>query len=247
MNILNFMKPWLMLKLGAITMAVYYIFTFSISSDEASVLLADYVNNKAINEVTHGTLGGTFPANEVYDENERNIGVKFWYCLNTSDPQYPRFFLVAEKVSTISRISVDDEPGSDLLVTCDQTFAYRGIQSPKPTDMLSYIRSEREHFGCNLQISKADVIKYTKAFRESSLGNYAKYPFCFFFDDNSGDFKKLVSQPDVSYIRYFMGFDEKESVNQIRVVLMGVDSKGFNVAHAKAIILQKSIPPPPGN
>jgi hypothetical protein len=221
-----------------------------ITHKKADSLLYDYLKYDGLRKAMEYTYGGTFPKDAIYKSGDTAVGVRLWYCYNKSDTLYPKVFLAAEKVSSYAYPKEEDKPASDNL-TIGAPF-YNRETSVSRGDAISDLRRKKEEPGTPFTISKDKVIEFSTEFRlrTKHLADL-KYKYCFFFYDNTNDFKKLLTQTDhsnrkdITYIRYYFGFDKDESLNDLRVILLGANSKAESVAEENSLILQKSVPPPP--
>jgi hypothetical protein len=212
--------------------------------DTAVTLVKDFERETQTNSKWEKNLGGTFPVEDIYKPGENNIGVMFWYCLNPNPGATPKFFLAAEKVSTYSAPTPGMKPQNALSLP-DKCFTTDIISASGSVRQL--LISHKEKGGQPALVVPADAEGYTVNFTKE-LGGYAAHPYCFFFEDNDEQLKNLCAQPGVTHVRYYFGLNTNDKPNILRVILVAVDSNGENVDGSESMmILQKSVPPPPGS
>lgn len=219
--------------------------------EEADDLVVNYLNNSNLMKVTENVLGGTFPKDSIYKSGDGRVGVRLWYCYNETDNRYPKIFLASERLPSYSFPSEQDTPYYPILAAMDaaSSFSYKPTGQLAKGDGYRYISNTSQTAGKMVGISKMDVIDFSQAFK-NKIAN-VKYPFAFFFYDNTNHFGKLLSQPRADLVRYYFSFDDLMKVNKIRVLLVAARSDGTNIADSNPsrtdppILLQKSVPPPP--
>src|SRR5690606_24679733 len=97
-----------------------------------------------------------------------------------------------------------------------------------------------------------DIVKRDIAHFQSDplLSNFHKYPFAYFISEEDGKkyFDNFFNSGDVEYINYYVGFENRDYPNKLRLILIPADKEGNNIV-AKDLtedyLLQKSWPPPP--
>lgn len=218
-----------------------------ISEGEADHLLQGYVTDHGgLMAKINKNFMGTFLKEDLYVDKETNVGVKLWFCRNKADVDH-EFFVAAERVSQYAWPTVNDLPKGPV-VRPENVLPYKGpTTNIKDGDMMDYLATATwDTPALSVPISPGDVPTYIHDFN-SVLGTYAKYPFAFFIFDK--DFTDKLCRSEVKYIRYYFGFDSRDKPNALRVILIAADAYGNNLIDGNLgyVIMQKSIPPPPGN
>ena len=98
--------------------------------------------------------------------------------------------------------------------------------------MQLWLKMQKPQIGdpVDLSISMDSVIELKKNFmKHPILGGKNKRPYGFFENKDIKDIEKLINYKGVVYIRYYFGYIEGMDVNEIRVILLGVNEKGQNL------------------
>jgi hypothetical protein len=249
---------------------------FSFSPETWKAFDSDHFTMKATSEVGYNFLsnskfqalepkinfGGTFEAKYFKNENNKSIGVRFWFCYNhkKGDKDYPEFFLALEQVENYDTL----QPESFVDVSKKlRVPIISGFNNSLENGALSledyftgYLNTEIIN---NKEIEFTKVLHFAFAFKnlmidlDSIFGHLpSKYAVSYFeFNQAYDDFMKL--NPDK--VKYTMGFfpvgtdDIYHKPNYFRPVLMAIGRNGKIIhndpAYAKGTFLQRSFPPPP--
>ena len=237
--------------------------SFKITLVEATELVQNYVTRFDLGSAdpkVPNILGGTInknsikgvPPTEKAEESGRlYTGSMAWFCLNNYGVEgFPEFFLAFEENDQYEKEQDIRYPDSPVLMcpTVAAVFEYEGqaIASllknhqrtpPRLVDM-PIIRSSVRQFCGNFSSKKL-------------FSDENKFPYGFFENNEINDIDELLLKPEVKYLRYYFGRDPIKTTNKIRVIIIGVDEKGRNLApqneHALTdddyFIIQKSWPP----
>jgi hypothetical protein len=217
-------------------------------------------NNSFRNVAKKYSWGGTFDAN-IFKLTNPNNAIRLWYCYNSDNNKYPKFFLALEQIEATN--DTDKKPEAAPEISKDSLFVPKVFVYPDEITTSDAIRNFIEKHDTdepgNLKISREDVLRYSDNFRDflsiispSDIGPYCKYVVAIF---REGDyFREFLNRENgLTFVRYYMGlsYDPSHEPNYLRPVLAGVRSDGTTlldlVTRTNGTFLQKSVPPPPDN
>lgn len=237
-----------------------------IHPDTAAKLVSNYLLHSDLTKIfKHRYLGGTIQK-KYFQVDTANSGIIFWFCYRTC--KNPEFFLALEQLKTWSTINAQlpSEPASDSLIITKNMISHTGI-SLTQNGVKKHLFEHRQKGNDVEFISKKLVQAYIhnfdsimKSHMDKKERKYCNYNFSYCDKSRDYDFKKsqyvtntdfqdfLNQTPKDGFIRYYLGFNEHEPENRIRVILFSVDKNGkpiTKIGKNNPIILQKSWPPPP--
>lgn len=204
--------------------------------------------------------GGTFRADEIKEwrQNPDFSGLMFWFCLDNSGEIKGKLYLAVEpkynftfpkELADFEKVTW--EPHLKTLPIAGQFFEetiFNTSEDQKYEFLLSHTEEKFEKNGTkeNVEVKKdSDIFK-----SDSLLGSFQKYPFAYFISEEDGKkyFENFFNSGNVTYIRYYIGFDEGSRPNRLRLILVPVGEGGENIVNISLqtdYLLQKSWPPPP--
>lgn len=239
--------------------------TGAVLIEEAAKLSYTYLKHPELSKIFNSySTGGTLPA-KYFEIKYDSGGVLFWFCYKPGNN--PELFLAMEQLEWYDTTRLPQKPISNFLKKSKNLFKYNGSTSSSK-DVINYFVTHTESVNEDEDIPNALVQQYVNSFdslmnaKSDGKGKYCTYPFSFFdrrrdFEDGkfvqSRDYEDFISQtPKNGFVRYYLGFDENDSSNRIRVILFSTDSSGRNITKKRpssksndALILQRSWPPPP--
>jgi len=213
------------------------------------------------------------------DSRQKNSGFMLWFCY---DSIYNRIFLALEYIkeypsdpAKLPTIASNDSLVKSFVIdyptinaTADNHLQDDNSLPPNPKNY------KFTHIG------KSDANKYINSFKYH-FGSHCKYAFSCFTETDSlndndtthhcvRDYKKLVKQNKGQFVRYYFGYQEKDSkgnnmLNKIRVIVVGVNDSGVKIKghviknkykhkisstrtvylDGDAAVLEDAYPPPP--
>jgi hypothetical protein len=230
--------------------------------DSAALLVADALNNTALNKLlTSYSFGGTFPV-KLFRVSPDSSGIILWSCFKGG--KKPEFYLAIEQLKSYDTTNLPKAPTSKTLMRPQFLFK-NAMSKPYTTPAVKrFIENQIIPKNGATSIDNASVVKNISSFDslmaampDGSGKKYNEHPFSYFRESTDGTFSKFLDQAGANgFVRYYFAFDEKEKPNRIRVILVAVDAAGKNITKTAAtaatsggdaLILQKSIPPPPYN
>ncbi|MCB0488196.1 MAG: hypothetical protein R2820_13930 [Cyclobacteriaceae bacterium] len=231
-------------------------FTLKNTAKLASYLMNE--NHSFQNIVRVYAFGGVYEA-DYFQINSPNNAIRFWYCYNPTNSDYPTFFLALEQINADDSTEKDPENspaiGDTLMVPT--VFTYNKT-STHYTEIQNFIQEDTS-VGKAKKISRQDVLDFAENFRSllsiispNGIGPYSKYMVSIFEKNPSYD-EFLNRNGGLTHIRYYLGLshDIDHEPNWLRPVLAGVDAQRRTVYNRANLnvgtFLQKSFPPPPYN
>jgi hypothetical protein len=203
------------------------------------------------------SYGGVFDAALFNLDGVNKNAIRFWYCYNPHDDDFPVFFLAAEQIKydfTAQKPNPEDETLMNAELTVPETFTYAPDNSRRATVQQFLLDHETKQAN-TLSIEKAKVLEYSENFMSlvSIISPADDELFCQYrvaiFEKNKPYDDFMGRQPKL--IRYYMGLgmDEIHEPNYLRPILAGVKPDGTTLRETGdatiGAFLQKSVPPPP--
>jgi len=208
-----------------------------ISFQKAETLVNRFVSDAVLSQVAvNWALGGTIDKNHLQLPNPPT-GVMAWFCLDQSTSgNYLPFFLAFEKFSNFSTNPYPSQPANSNLYAAKSQFTY----SPgEPVGDLLRTHKETLANPISEDLKNAEVIDLTNSFKQnfpmnSNNEKFNEEPLAFFSNEippgeTSSDWDQFISQPNMAAIRYYFGYEPIETINKIRVIMVGVNSQGANM------------------
>lgn len=219
-----------------------------ISFDSAAMLISDLYKVPSLeNLASTYALGGTFPVSQ-FNVGKDSSGVILWFCFKAGTS--PELFLALERLKEYDIKNPPKEPVSKVLAKPDFTFKDSDPQHDVPA-IERYLESQVSTKNASGPIDNATVVRHIHSFdslQATLPEKYNTYPFSYFQRNDDGVFEKFLDQARPNgFVRYYLGYNEKEIPNKIRVVLIAVDAAGRNIINMDeetAVILEKATPPP---
>lgn len=187
-------------------------------------------------------------------------GLMFWYGLDPANGDKRCFVGVEPKFNFIynGNDAAFYRPTSDIFLCPGIEFDF---QIPVQRDFEKFLRNDKQKVPViDRFISNVEMKKFNSNFlNDPFYSDNHKFGMAYFSDyiqdqtlENSF-LKYFITQGNVAYIRYYLGFEETTESKFLRLILVPVDEKGKNtevVTKADALfseiqLLQKSWPPPP--
>ncbi len=230
--------------------------TESIPIKEAGILVSGILNQPVLKKIPSTyTLGGTFPA-KLFQLHPDSSAIILWFCFKGGAK--PELFLALEQLKKYDSANLPIHPTSSKLSRPQIPFKDTNGTHNTPTEIERYIERHSITNNVSIPIANALAQRYISSFdslmntmRDSQGVKYNKYPFSIFEENSTRDLKRFVDQAGANgFVRYYFAFDDKEKPNRIRIVLVAVTAAGKNITKigtADALILEKSVPPPPYN
>lgn len=230
--------------------------------DSAALLVSDALNNASLNKVlTSYSFGGTFPV-KLFRVSPDSSGIILWSCYKGG--KKPEFYLALEQLKSYDTTNLPKAPTSKNLMRPQFLFKNTMARPYTTPAVKKFIENQVIPRNGATSIDNASVVKNINSFDslmaampDGSGKKYNEHPFSYFRESTDGTFSKFLDQAGANgFVRYYFAFDEKEKPNRIRVILVAVDAAGKNITRTAAtattsagdaLILQKSIPPPPYN
>jgi hypothetical protein len=222
--------------------------------DSAALLVSDALNNESLNKVLSSySFGGTFPV-KLFRISPDSSGIILWSSFKGG--KKPEFYLALEQLKSYDTTNLPKAPTSKNLARPLLLFKNTMMKPYNTSSVKKFIESQTIAKNGATSIDNASVVKNINSFDSLMAampdGNGKKYnehPFSYFRESTDGTFSKFLDQAGPNgFVRYYFAFDEKEKPNRIRVILVAVDAIGKNITSingSEALILQKSVPPPP--
>jgi hypothetical protein len=219
----------------------------TITLNQAATLISAFLNNKVLGPIGLNTaIGGVIDL----DIPEEGInGWTFWYAWNQDDGNFPEFFISYEPNVYTDSSPDDMEPASDYLLKPydDYIFNYPSSLGKTVQDVTDFLEDQKKEWETTKEededIDKADVEEFAARFLtdfpvKDSINPFCSYAFTFMKGDEIDEF---VDQG--SYVRYFFGYDDNVTPNQIRLILVSVDSDGSNQVGSGFYMMESGWPP----
>lgn len=218
----------------------------------AKTLVNNFVSDSVLGQVAvNWALGGTVGKNHLQLPNQ-STGVMAWFCLDqsASGNQLP-FFLAFEKFSNFTTNPYPSQPANSSLDVANSQFAYSPGQ---PVGTLLKTHKESLANPINQVVTSAEVVQFINSFnqnfpKDNNNEKFNKEPLAFFSNEippgeTSSDWDQFISQPNLAAIRYYFGYDPTETTNDIRIVMVGVNSQGENLlsGNSNDLIIERQIP-----
>lgn len=240
---------------------------FRITPEQAIQLVKGFTTDASLSKVAKSTsMGGTINLLSIYGRpkisalakiNEVSFltppklfnGVMAWTCWNDFDiPGLPSFFLAFEVNDSYLDSARVPFPDMRELMRPSHVFNHGG----EAIDIMMAGHQTDPKLIVDYVITRQEVMQYCQNYESrgpsDSSGAFNKYPYGFFENESSNDVSDFLAQPDITFIRYYFGFDPALTTsNRIRLILVPVDKYGKNIFNDKAVLLQHSWPPPPYN
>ncbi|WP_026950443.1 hypothetical protein [Algoriphagus mannitolivorans] len=208
--------------------------------------------------------GGTFTiSNFWYWANLPGFsGLMFWYGLDPNQPDGQCFVGVEPKFNFLyDENSVSTyKPSADIFVCPGLEFNF---SLPIRRDFERFLRNDKRPVPIlDRIISKSNMQGYNANFLQNSFykenHKYGMAYFSDFIEDQpqvKSFLKYFVTQGEVAFLRYYLGFEETSKGKFLRLILVPVDEKGKNTEVVTVSnrffndvqLLQKSWPPPPNS
>jgi len=230
--------------------------------DSAALLVSDMLAIPALNKMAGSfAAGGTFPV-ELFRVSPDSSGIIFWYGF---DPDKKEVFLALEQLKNYDVYHLPTGPTGATLIRSASTFTSAVTTPFDRASVKSHLQNETITNNEIEEIDNVTLRRHMNSF-DSLLSTmpdnkgekYNEYLFSFFHDSKDGTFEQFLSQAGKNgYVRYYFGYDEHDTPNRIRVILVAVDEQGKNITGTNAggrtnsgddgLTLQRSYPPPPIN
>jgi hypothetical protein len=229
---------------------------YRIISSQAIILIERFIA-KLRPEENNIPLGGTILKSTLHPKAlNSDSGSMSWYCWSEDQRKYPKLFLAFEQFDGYNTIGEIPAPQSLKLKRATNIFWYAGqsaedIIERQHIDPNAYVDVEIDRDGAEGVIELKNEFLKNSPRDDSGKNPLNKYPYSFFENKTNPQLQEFINQPDLEYVRYYFGYDDvadhHKETNRIRIILVGVDASGTNLAESKAILLQNSWPPPPWN
>ncbi len=223
--------------------------SYQITLAEAVDYLYNFNQNSDLLSIAQNTaFGGTFAAPTLPTDPDK--GLMFWF--NWIDTVGANQFFLAYQTYDDQGDGIRMELpvlSADLRIP-DETFLYSPVGTSK-TDIENFILNHDTKIPPQSTLtSQASVQGQTQDFLDhfpSGTENRLNIrPHIFYSARSTGsDFADLLSQSGAAGLRYYFGLEPKMSfINQIRIILVAVDSNGKNILSGSGtcILLQKGSP-----
>jgi hypothetical protein len=223
-----------------------------VTLDEAAVYISDFVRMPAIANLAGYTLGGTYPVRHLKIAPD-SVGIIFWFCFK---PKAKEIFPAVEQLKNLDTSNLPKQPSGKWLIRPDAPFKNIMGSSNSAAAVKSFLNNHSVTLNTASKIESKSVMQYVQSFDsllatmpDNNKEKYNKYPLSIFMENSKKEFDHFLSRAGKNgYIRYYLGYDENEKPNRIRVILIAADSLGRNITtlkNANDAVLQKSVPPPP--
>ena len=223
-----------------------------INFQTAESLVNNFVSDTVLSQVAlNWALGGTIDKNHLQLPNP-STGVMAWFCLDqsASGKQLP-FFLAFEKFRNFTSNPYPSKPANSSLGVANSQFTY---STGEPVGTLLINHEEPLANPINQDLKNADVVKLMNNFKQnfpkdSNNEKFNKEPLAFFNNDEPpqggpSEWNQFIGQTNMAAIRYYFGYDPTETINKIRVIMVGVDSQGANMISGNStdLIIERGRP-----
>jgi hypothetical protein len=218
---------------------------YKIGFKEASRLVLNFLTQKRLVDYANKkSLGGILYKENLIKEGFEYFGLMAWFCWYVDIP-----FLAFEQ-GKFDPENPSREPNGELFKS-ENLFLYNGGVFAQDVEDFIANPIDTSKLVPNTKISKIDAIELLGGIPSDRKGRiFNQYPFSFFENHTDRDVEDFLKQDDLAFVKYYYGFDDSkpefEISNRIRVILVGVNSKGNSILTGPdSIILQHSWPPPP--
>mgnify|MGYP005748053481 CR=1 FL=1 len=241
------------------------------------MILSDFVTYRKAGDYMANLPAGNYPPNEKkylcggtfnvstfwYWANLPGFsGLMFWYGLDPNNNDQRCFVGVEPKFNFTYR--EEDitfySPSSDIFLCPGVEFDF---QIPVSRNFEKFLRNDKRGVPhIDRIVSNREMKMYNSNFLlDPFYKENHKYGMAYFSDTiedqltNNSFLKYFITQGNVSFLRYYLGFEETLKGKFLRLILVPVDEKGKNtevVTKTDALfseiqLLQKSWPPPPNS